>query len=404
MRLGVKVYTVSGINAYLKDLIENTPVIQHVAVSGELSNYKIHPTGHHYFTLKDADCTLKCVMFRSAAARLRFRPESGMLVTAVGRIGVYPQGGVYQLYADRLLPEGTGELQLAFEALKEKLEREGLFREANKKPIPKYPARICLITSPVGAAVRDMLRILGARWPAASVVLIPVKVQGAGAAEEIAAAIRLANEERVADLIITGRGGGSMEDLWCFNEEITARAIASSKIPVISAVGHEPDVTIADYAADLRAATPSNGAELAVPDWRDVSQLIDSRTSALCSAMERVVQRRRNELLRAASSDALRDPAFQLKLKRGELEALTARFERKRDTFCEEKREELANRASRLDALSPLRVLQRGYAAAQREDGSFVRSASELPAGKTFHLRLQDGVVDCVSNGRMDET
>ena len=247
--------SVSELNARIKGLIESDPVLGSVYVRGELSNYKVYPSGHHYFTLKDAESSLRCVMFRSAASKLRFRPESGMRVTAWGRVAVYPRDGAYQLYCEGLMPEGAGDLQVAYEQLKAKLAAEGLFDPAHKKPIPHYPERIAVITSSAGAAVHDIIRVLRKRWPVAKVVLLPVRVQGVEAPPEIAGALRYANKYRVADVIITGRGGGSIEDLWAFNDERVARAIYASELPVISAVGHEPDVTIADFVADLRAAT-----------------------------------------------------------------------------------------------------------------------------------------------------
>ena len=260
------VYTVAQVNSYIKAAMDKDPILSGLFIRGEISNFKTYPSGHSYFSLKDEGGSIRCVMFRREASRLRFRPENGMKVIAFGRITVFPRDGQYQLYCGELTPEGAGDLHVAFEQLKEKLFREGLFDASHKKPLPRYPERIALVTSPAGAALRDMLRILGARYPLASVVLLPVRVQGAGAPEEIAAALRYASVHRIADLVITGRGGGSIEDLWAFNEEIVARAIYDCKIPVISAVGHEPDVTIADFVADLRAATPSNAAELAVPD------------------------------------------------------------------------------------------------------------------------------------------
>ena len=264
------IIAVSQVNEYIKFLLDRDELLTNLCVRGEVSNYKIYPSGHHYFTLKDAEGALKCVMFRSSAQRLRFRPENGMQVIAYGRVTVFPRDGAYQLYCSALTADGAGDLYVAFEQLKEKLSREGLFDPAHKKPLPRYPHTIAIITSAAGAAIMDMLRILAKRYPLAKIKLLPVRVQGAEAPAEIAGAIRYANHYQVADLIITGRGGGSMEDLWAFNDERVARAIYSSEIPVISAVGHEPDVTISDYVADLRAATPSNAAELAVPDRQEL--------------------------------------------------------------------------------------------------------------------------------------
>ena len=263
------IYSVTQVNQYIKGLLDRDGALAGLFVRGELSNYKAYPSGHHYFSLKDAEGAIRCVMFRREAMGLRFRPENGMKVVAFGRVTVFPRDGQYQLYCSELTPDGVGDLHVAFEQLKQKLYQEGLFDPAHKKPIPRYPRKIALITSPAGAAVRDMLRILGARWPLAEVLVLPVRVQGAEAPGELCAAIAWANLHRVADLLITGRGGGSMEDLWAFNDEDVARTIYTSEIPVISAVGHEPDVTIVDFVADLRAATPSNAAELAVPDQNE---------------------------------------------------------------------------------------------------------------------------------------
>ena len=278
-------FTVTELNAHIKQLLDADMLLGNVCVTGELSNYKVYPSGHHYFTLKDAESSLRCVMFRSSAQSLRFRPASGMSVAAVGRIAVYPRDGAYQLYCTRLIPGGVGDLYAAYEQLKEQLQKEGLFDRTHKKPLPQFPQRIAVITSPAGAAVRDIIRVLGKRWPASEVVLLPVRVQGAEAPAEIAGAIRYANRYHVGDLIITGRGGGSIEDLWAFNDERVARAIYDSDIPVISAVGHEPDVTISDFVADLRAATPSNAAELAVPNAEDLREMLRSYDIRMTQAM-----------------------------------------------------------------------------------------------------------------------
>ena len=267
-------YTPSQLNQYIKGRMDSDPILSKILVRGELSNYKLYPSGHHYFSLKDGEGAIRCVLFRGNAAGLRFRPENGMQVIASGRVSVFPRDGQYQLYCARLTPEGVGDLALAFEQLKEKLAQEGLFDPSRKKEIPEFPGKIALITSPAGAAVRDMIRILGTRWPMSEVKVIPVRVQGKEAPQEIAAAIQWANLHRVADLIITGRGGGSVEDLWAFNEEAVARAIYHSEIPVISAVGHETDTTIADYTADFRAPTPSAAAELAVYDIRELEGML----------------------------------------------------------------------------------------------------------------------------------
>ena len=297
------VYSVSETNELLKNLLDQAPEIRKIFVRGELSNYKIYPSGHHYFTLKDAGGALRCVLFKGQASRLRFRPENGMRAVVSGRISLFPRDGTVQLYGETLTPEGAGELAIAFEQLKNRLYAEGLFDPAHKKPLPPYPDRIAVVTSSAGAAVHDMIRILRRRYPKAAVILLPVRVQGAEAPPEIAAAIRYANRYQVADVLITGRGGGSMEDLWAFNDERVARAIYDSRIPVISAVGHEPDVTISDFVADVRASTPSNAAEIAVPDqaelrrWlRDagdrIGQAALSRVRTLRGTLEQVSDRR----------------------------------------------------------------------------------------------------------------
>lgn len=388
------VFTVTGLNTYIKELLDGDAGLAALTVRGEISNYKAYPSGHHYFSLKDEAGSIRCVMFKGDAYRLRFRPANGMKVVAMGRVSVFPRDGQYQLYCTHLAPEGMGDLHAAFEALKAKLAGEGLFEPAHKRPLPEFPRRIALVTSPVGAAVRDMLRILGARWPMAQVCVLPVRVQGEGAAEEIARALDLANEEQLADLIITGRGGGSMEDLWCFNEEIVARAIYRSRIPVISAVGHEPDVTIADYVADLRAATPSNAAELAVPDQNDVYGWLFQTKARLAQLTKRELSVARERLRRYQSARVLTDPRAMVEDKRLLLdhtqERLTAAFSGNLSLL----RRRFTEQAAKLDALSPLKVLGRGYAIPQK-DGQAVTSVSALKPQDKFTLRLQDGSVPC---------
>ena len=264
------IFGVTEVNELVKLLLDNEPVLQNICVRGELSNYKMYPSGHHYFSLKDQEGAIRCVMFKSSAMRLRFRPENGMKVVVTGRVTVFPRDGAYQLYCNTMTPEGVGDLAVAFEQLKAKLYAEGLFDPAHKKPLPAYPEKIAIVTSSAGAAVHDMIRILRRRYPIAKVILLPVRVQGVEAPPEIAGAIRYADKWKIGDVIITGRGGGSMEDLWAFNDERVARAIYGSETPVISAVGHEPDVTISDFVADARASTPSNAAEIAVPDQMEL--------------------------------------------------------------------------------------------------------------------------------------
>lgn len=388
--------SVSELNARIKGLIESDPVLGSVYVRGELSNYKVYPSGHHYFTLKDAESSLRCVMFRSAASKLRFRPESGMRVTAWGRVAVYPRDGAYQLYCEGLMPEGAGDLQVAYEQLKAKLAAEGLFDPAHKKPIPRYPERIAVITSSAGAAVHDIIRVLRKRWPVAKVVLLPVRVQGVEAPPEIAGALRYANKYRVADVIITGRGGGSIEDLWAFNDERVARAIYASELPVISAVGHEPDVTIADFVADLRAATPSNAAELVAPDVSELRDAIRSASARLDQAIDRGLSQRRTALTELASRRVMQSPTGFIDQRRLELDSIRLRLDAAATGRLHRERQEFARLAAKLDALSPLKVLGRGYSIALDAEGRAVREADQLKAGDKLDLRLSRGGAKCL--------
>lgn len=390
--------SVSELNHIIKSLIEGEPMLGRVCVRGELSNYKIYPSGHHYFTLKDAESSLRCVMFKSSAVKLRFRPESGMGVTAFGRVSVYPRDGAYQLYCTDLIPEGTGDLQIAYEQLKRKLEAEGLFDRAHKKPLPRYPKTIAIITSSAGAAVHDMIRILGARWPMTKLVLLPVRVQGTEAPAEIAGAIRYANKYKVADLIITGRGGGSIEDLWAFNDERVARAIYASELPVISAVGHEPDVTISDYVADVRASTPSNAAEIAVPDASEVRE-------ALLSIQLRQVQALRKNLSRLSlrlgdikSRRVLTDPMTYVDTKRSELDRARERLISAAEKCNAADRRKFVALASALDAMSPLKVLSRGYSIASSDSGALIKSIADVGQGDKLSLAVSDGLIKCTVN------
>ena len=387
--------SVTALNLYIRDLLDGQPVLSHVGVRGELSNYKIYPSGHHYFTLKDSESSLKCVMFKSSAAKLRFRPENGMGVTVWGRVSVYPRDGAYQLYAIQLLPEGTGDLQIAFEQLKAKLDAEGLFDPAHKKPLPRFPGRIAIITSSAGAAVHDMIRILGKRWPLAKLLLLPVRVQGVEAPAEIAGAIRYANEFDVADVIITGRGGGSIEDLWAFNDERVARAIYASRLPVISAVGHEPDVTISDYVADRRASTPSNAAEIAVPDCREIAELLAAYEIRASQGMRKQLAALRERVDACAARRVLTDPMATIDNRRMELDRSRERLIMAEEQIIGRKKQRFVASTAALEAMSPLRVLTRGYAIADDRNGKSIRSASELHCGDKITLRLSDGSADC---------
>lgn len=392
-------FSVSGLNQYIKSAFDRDEFLNGLFVRGEISNYKCYPSGHHYFSLKDAEGSVRSVMFKREAAKLRFRPENGMRVIAFGRVTVFPRDGQYQLYCSNLTPDGVGDLHVAFEQLKSKLAAEGLFQAANKRPIPGYPHKIALITSPAGAAVRDMLRILKARWPLADVILLPTSVQGADAPGEICQAFSLVSCWESVDLVITGRGGGSMEDLWCFNDETVARAIADCPVPVISAVGHEPDLTIADFVADLRAATPSNGAELATPDRREVSAALETAGVRMAQAVNRRLLRERERLERLRHARVLRDPMAPIADKR-----LLLDYQRERMTAALKGtviggRGELGRLAAALDAMSPLKVLGRGYAIATDESGAVLRSAKNITVGASIGLRMADGAVRCRVEG-----
>lgn len=387
--------TVSELNQIIKSLVDGEPLLNRVCVRGELSNYKIYPSGHHYFTLKDAESSLRCVMFKSSASKLRFRPESGMGVTAFGRISVFPRDGAYQLYCSDLIPEGTGDLQIAYEQLKAKLAAEGLFDPRHKKPLPQYPKKIAIITSSAGAAVHDMIRILGRRWPMTKVMLLPVRVQGVEAPPEIVGAIRYANRHNVADLIITGRGGGSIEDLWAFNDERVARAIYESELPVISAVGHEPDVTISDYVADVRASTPSNAAEIAVPDEADIRELLANMSIRQTQAMRKSITRLSTRLDDFKGRRVLRDPMAYVDTKRSELDHVQDRLVAAAEKLCSANRHKFVALASALDAMSPLKVLSRGYAIASDAEGKLVKSVGDVAGGDVLSLSVSDGTIKC---------
>lgn len=386
-----QVLSITQINEYIRSMMDGDRLLSAVAVSGEISNYKVYPSGHHYFTLKDDGAALKCVMFKGNAMRLRFRPDNGMKIIAMGRITVYPRDGAYQLYCTAMAMDGVGDLHAAFEQLKTKLSARGLFDPAHKKPIPKYPGTIGIITSSAGAAVHDMLRILRRRYPLTRVRLLPVRVQGAEAPEEIAAAIRYANYHRLADVLIVGRGGGSIEDLWAFNDERVAYAIYDSQIPVISAVGHEPDVTISDFVADLRAATPSNAAELVVPDQEALRQTLDSMSGAMATALTRQLNAARKHLTVLADSHCLKSPTGYIAQRRESLAAVRDRMVAAQSGYIGVRKQRFVALTAKLDAMSPLKVLSRGYAMAQTRNGVPLRSVRQVSAGDALCVTLSDG-------------
>ena len=398
------VLSISQLNEYIRGKLDSDALLNGVAVRGEISNYKVYPSGHHYFTLKDENSSLKCVMFKGNAVRLRFQPDNGVKVIAMGKISVYPRDGVYQLYCTAMAMDGIGDLYAAFEQLKAKLAAQGLFDPAHKKPIPKYPGTIGIITSSAGAAIHDMLRILRKRYPLTQVRLLPVRVQGLEAPGEIAAAIRYANYHHLADLLIVGRGGGSIEDLWAFNDERVAYAIFESEIPVISAVGHEPDVTISDFVADLRAATPSNAAELAVPDCQVLEQTLDAMSAAMATALGRQLKAARQHLDVLRKSAALQSPTGYLQQRQKSLELLQNRLLGAQNQCISRNSQRYIALTAKLDAMSPLKVLTRGYAMVQTGEGNVIRSASQAHAGDEINISFSDGclsatVTDVKENG-----
>ena len=389
------IFGVTEVNQLVKLLLDNEPMLSNIAVRGELSNYKMYPSGHHYFTLKDPEGALRCVMFKGSAMKLRFRPENGMKVVVTGRVSVFPRDGAYQLYCNTMIPEGAGDLAVAFEQLKARLHAEGLFDPAHKKPLPEYPERIAIITSSAGAAVHDMIRILRRRYPIAKVILLPVRVQGVEAPPEIVGAIRYANRWNVADLLITGRGGGSMEDLWAFNDERVARAIYESELPVISAVGHEPDVTIADFVADARASTPSNAAEIAVPDQMELRRWLRDTEDRMTKSQTARLEALRQRLETLAGKRVMTDQLAYVQDKRMELLHVQQRLGDLSGALVNRKRQRFGALAASLDAMSPLKVLGRGYAMAQNEAGQILKSYQDVTTGESLTVTLGEGGFTC---------
>lgn len=383
--------TVSRVNNYIKRLLDSKPILNNLWVKGEISNYKRHSSGHIYLTLKDESSVLRAVMFRSAARALTFEPRDGMKVVARGRVSVYEAGGSYQLYIEEMTPDGIGALYREYERLKRQLEAEGLFDQSHKKAIPRFPSRLGVITAPTGAAVRDIINVASRRWPMAEIVIYPALVQGAGAKESIVRAITYFNEHKICDTLIVGRGGGSIEDLWAFNEECVARAIYASEIPIISAVGHETDFTIADFAADLRAPTPSAAAEISVPSAVEMSRLV-----ALYGARLRKAEQNRLEHLRRSLERLKpRNPRDKIAELSQRLDMSVQRIENAYRLMLGARSAKLGALGAKLDALSPLKTLARGYAVPMTARGTVLRCTADFKVGDEFILRLRDGAVDC---------
>jgi exodeoxyribonuclease VII large subunit len=389
-----RILTVNGLNEYVKMLIDGNPVLSSVYVRGEISNLNYHSSGHYYFSLKDENARVSAVMFKSAVIRLKFRPENGMKVVLHGRVSVYPRDGAYQLYATSLEPDGIGALTLAYEQLKRKLEAEGLFRTDLKKPLPKIPSAVGIITSPTGAAVRDIINVCGRRFPFAKLVLFPSLVQGEGAEADLIRGIKYFNESRCVDVIIIGRGGGSIEDLWAFNSELLAREIFKCDIPVISAVGHETDFTICDFVADRRAPTPSAAAELAVPESGELKRKFGNVVSRMYTLTDARVKSNRQILKMLSERRALTQPSSYIDDKRMALMSLTKDLENAVNLKLISQKQKFARLSSVLEAVSPLKVISKGYSAVFKDGGKLVKSVDDLSEGDEVSFKLTDGSIN----------
>lgn len=389
-----KILTVSQLNEYVKMLFDSQPIFNGIYVKGEISNFTNHRTGHWYFTLKDEGSLIRAVMFRGSAVRNPFLPENGMKVIVRGRVSSFVRDGQYQIYVDEMQPDGVGGLYLAYEQLKQKLEAEGLFDTAKKKALPQIPQTVGVITSPTGAAVRDIINITKRRFPLAEILLYPALVQGSSAPEQLIAGVKYFNETRAADVIIIGRGGGSIEDLWAFNSEALARAVAASDIPIISAVGHETDFTICDFAADCRAATPSAAAELAVPDSAELRDGINSSVTYSAVLLKRKLAECREKLARLEKSKAISDPSSLLNEKRMTALHLSKMLDMMGSAKLKEKKNELLRVSDKLGALNPLAVLSRGYGAVEDKNGKIVTAANQLRSGDEVKIKFADGYAD----------
>ncbi len=389
--------TVSQVNGYLKTLLDYDEVLSDVIVTGEISNFKHHSSGHMYFSLKDSDSTISAAMFRGSNRSLKFIPENGMNVVAKGRISVYPTAGTYQLYVEQMSPDGEGALYAAFIKLKEKLEKEGLFANERKRKLPQFPKKIGVITSPTGAAVRDILSVLQRRYPCAEIIFEPVLVQGAEAPQTIINAINQMNNKKACDVMIVGRGGGSIEDLWCFNDENLARTVAASNIPVISAVGHETDFTLCDFAADMRAPTPSVGAEIAVPDKDKLLQIINSYDLNIRRLLTDKLERCKLSLKNITSQPCMKSPMASVELSYQKLDSLASSVESSYSMILQTNKARLGSVSAEIEAMSPIAVMLRGYSLAYKSD-AIVKSVSQIKVGDNITLKLHDGTACCRIN------
>jgi len=395
------VLTVTDVNLYIKSMVERDPVLSFVTVKGEISNFKNHSSGHLYMSLKDSGGVIRAVMFRGSASKLKFVPNNGMQVIVTGKISVYERDGQYQIYITEMVPDGVGALYVAYEQLKERLQAEGLFNETRKKPIPKYPNTIGIVTSPTGAAIRDILNILKRRFPYTTVYLYPALVQGEGAKESIVKGLKFFDGK--VDTVITGRGGGSIEDLWAFNEEIVARTISEMKTPVISAVGHETDFTIADFVADKRVPTPSAAAEIAVPSSSELMRFLKIVDGRLCTALVNKTVALKKNLENLINREVIKNPSVMYNIKRMVADSLSMKMESSYTNLISSNKEHFIKNVAKLDAMSPLKILQRGYLVANNEKGEPVSSVKKLKTGDKLEVNFIDGKADCeileVKNG-----
>lgn len=396
-----RVLTVTQLNEYIKAVIEGQPILRSLYIKGEVSNFTNHyKTGHFYFTLKDEGGLIRSVMFKGSADKLKFVPENGMRVIAHGRVSAYVRDGQYQFYADDMEPDGIGALYIAYEQLKAKLEKEGLFDVRYKKPLPKIPKRVGIITSPTGAAIRDIINVLGRRFPYAEGVLYPALVQGDGAPKQLIDGVRYFNETNRVDVIIIGRGGGSIEDLWAFNNEELAREIFASSIPIISAVGHETDFTICDFVSDRRAPTPSAAAELAVPETMELKQKILNIIGKMDILIMHNINRRRQRVEEIANKRVLNNPAYIVDDRRMHLMNYDSRLESGMRYSLSLKKELFAKYTSKLEALNPMSVISRGYSAVFGDDGKLIKSVDQLEIGDKFNFKTVDGSVSAEVKGK----
>jgi exodeoxyribonuclease VII large subunit len=394
--------TVSELNNFIKSMFDSNRLLSSIHVRGEISNFVNHRSGHFYFSLKDEGAQIKAVMFRSSAMKLKFVPENGMKVTVFGSISVFPRDGVYQMYVSSMQPDGVGALYLAYEQLKNRLENEGLFSESHKKSIPEFPDKIGVITSPTGAAIRDIINVLGRRYPLATVYIFPALVQGEGAAKTLIAGIDYFDRSRLVDTIIIGRGGGSIEDLWEFNNEELARRIFDCSVPVISAVGHETDFTICDFVSDMRAPTPSAAAELAVPDIRELRVTVDMLSDRADRALTRAVEKSKDRLARITEGRTLGDFSSYISLLSDRVVGLAKEACAAYESAVAEKKLAFLTAVSKLEALNPLSVLSRGYSVAQK-DGKVISKISDVKIGETVTIRLIDGRIEAIAQSKTEE-